>query len=212
MVSHFLESRASASVLLAWEDKHHNHECLPLIILSLSFYFRAWCHTSWNIPLVSGCQLCWLCTFPVSCALPAYSLWGVQSGKEKALVLCTDCSATAKMLLSTLFQQQIQNTAPYGLLWRKLTPSQPELVNYQLGSVAVSSVTWTGIKVCVVTSAEHSDRCRGRSVWEQWKDNELSARGSKNSGKIKVTGSWKPFQWKLCVLTSCWYLFEGFSP
>lgn len=47
-------------------------------------------HMMWNIIFISFGQLSWLCPLPVSL------LWDLETGKEKALMLCKHCSAIAK--------------------------------------------------------------------------------------------------------------------
>lgn len=94
----FPGNRASACERAAWEDKRHNHKCPPLFLLSLSFYWWEGLYTGWNISLVSLGQLSWLGALLRSCPPWVYCLGG-QSRNEKALKLCKDCSAMAKILL-----------------------------------------------------------------------------------------------------------------
>lgn len=52
-----------------------------------------------------------------------------DSGKKKSLMLCNCCSTIVRtLMLSTQSYSQIQNTALYRMLWRKLTPPQLEPV------------------------------------------------------------------------------------
>lgn len=64
---------------------------------------------------------------PAFCPPPAYSLQGEQRQKKSSLdVEQAPCSSSQNTgVLPVLLQPQIQNTAPYGLLGRELTPSQP---------------------------------------------------------------------------------------
>lgn len=51
---YFQGSRSSACLKVTWEDKHHKHECLSFLILSLRFYCWAQHHTVRNTPLASS--------------------------------------------------------------------------------------------------------------------------------------------------------------
>lgn len=58
-------------------------------------YHWVWCFMVWDILLVTQDQLSQLCFFPDSWSHPVYSLRG-QSRKQKKLMLCKQCSTTAK--------------------------------------------------------------------------------------------------------------------
>lgn len=81
----------------------------PLPSSSPSFYCWAWCCMAWNIPLATclGCVSSQLLTF-LLCLLEG------QIGKKKK-------SFGANTTHS-------HNIAPFWLLWRKLTPTQPDTV------------------------------------------------------------------------------------
>lgn len=62
-------------------------------------------------------------------SLQTYSLQGgggEQRGKERTPRCCASTACQNVGELSTLSRPQIQTAAPYGLLWRKLTPSPPD--------------------------------------------------------------------------------------
>lgn len=69
------------------------------------------------LPLISLGQLSQLCSLLCSCPPPA-------------LKLSKHCSATAKQDAIRLFWSQVQNTASCSLLWRTLTQSQPDTVQF----------------------------------------------------------------------------------
>lgn len=46
--SQFLASRASAHVMLAWEDELHHHNYLSFLLLALSISSCEWHHMVWN--------------------------------------------------------------------------------------------------------------------------------------------------------------------
>lgn len=48
MSSQFLASRASAHVMLAWEDELHHHNYLSFVLLALSISSCEWHHMVWN--------------------------------------------------------------------------------------------------------------------------------------------------------------------
>lgn len=79
---------------------------------------------------------------PASC-LPQLTHWG-RYGEGESLELGKQWSTTAKLLLclSTLFQPQIQRTAPHGLLWRKLAPSQLDPVKPNPREVSICLRGW----------------------------------------------------------------------
>lgn len=89
------------------------------------FYCWAWCYMSQNIALTSLGQLAQLCLLQASCPTPTYSLRG-QSGKYRK-PWCHDSPFQQQIKHGVLATQlQIQNTAPYRLLWRKLSvPARP---------------------------------------------------------------------------------------
>lgn len=64
------------------------------------------------------------------CPLPAFCLLEGQSREKRRPWYC---ASTARKRQNTLCYQhfQSQNTAPYGLLWRKSSPSQPNPVRCQ---------------------------------------------------------------------------------
>lgn len=95
MSRYFVGSLASAYIMIAWEDKHHNHECPLLLLLSLSIYCWARYHMVWNIPSICWGQLSQLCPLPTS--QPTF--FGEQQVRENDLMLCEHCSATAKPLM-----------------------------------------------------------------------------------------------------------------
>lgn len=60
LLSHFQKSRSLAFVTANWDDKCHNSEITPFLLLFPRFFFYMWCHRVWNIPLVTGisCPRC----------------------------------------------------------------------------------------------------------------------------------------------------------
>ena len=99
------------------------------VTISLLLRFHCWADALWHeISLCSpgvsgpGCVPSW----PLAHLQPAHG--GAKPGKIKghdsAQVLLSNSQNTG--LLPTLLWSQIQNAAPYRLLWRKPTPSQPD--------------------------------------------------------------------------------------
>lgn len=87
----------------------------------------------YGIEYLSG-HLPWLCLFPASPLLAGRPLWGKR--KKTPLVLCKHYSAAGKT--STLCSSQSHKTAPFWLLWRKLTSSQPDPVSSVLSFIRFS--------------------------------------------------------------------------
>lgn len=125
MFSH-LESRALSSVIVAWEDKCHHSECAPSPPpLHPSFYYWAWPLKAWDIPLGSlvSCPVCvpsQLLVHPQP-SLAGRMVWETERTLTLQALLCNNSSIG---VLATLFWSQIQNIAPYELLWRKLSLCQ----------------------------------------------------------------------------------------
>lgn len=72
-------------------------------------------------------------------------------GKKKPWSCASAAQQLAKLwCVVNAFSAQIQSTAPYGLLWSKLTPSQPEFVGYTSGKCC-SELIW---HQCLCSSAE----------------------------------------------------------
>jgi len=90
--SHFQESKVPSHVTVTREDKRHHSKCPSLPSSSPSLHCWPWCHTLWDIPLVSCCQLSQLCPLPTSYAPPAYLLAG-QCEKQRKL---WGCASTAQ--------------------------------------------------------------------------------------------------------------------
>jgi len=91
---------------------------------------------AYDVPLENSDQLPQLCSLPVSCPPLAYSLQGgrIKWEKGKDFMLCEHCSAVAKTLVwYQNLSHKSKKTAPYSLVWRKLTPSQPD--QYNLGTL-----------------------------------------------------------------------------
>lgn len=109
MSRYFVGSLLSAYIMIAWEDKHHNHECPSFLLLSLSIYCWTQYHTVWNIPLISWGQLSQLCPLPTSGSPPAYFLWGAAGKREwlDAVQALFSNSQTVDVL-STNFYAQMQ--------------------------------------------------------------------------------------------------------
>lgn len=127
MASHFLASRTSAHLTVAWGGKCHNHKSPSYVFLSWSFYCWAQCHMVLNIPSISSGQPSWTCLLAIFCPFSSYRgrrRQGrvSQKKKKKASVLSNHYSAIHK-IDKTLFQSQIQSKAPFRLLLSKLTSS-----------------------------------------------------------------------------------------
>lgn len=91
----------------------------------------AWWHMVWNIPLVSQAQLSQLCCLPAPCAPPGCSLVGqCEQHKRPWHCVSTAQQNESVSVSSILFSAQIQNVAPYKLLWRNLFLSQPKPVQH----------------------------------------------------------------------------------
>lgn len=110
-----------------------------LLANSFQFIYWAWCSMVWNIHLASLLQLSWLCSFTGFDGPPHCQ----STGNRKVPVL-------KEALLSNnqninvppmLFPHQIQNTAPYQLLVRKLILSQPKPVQVQF-TLKVRNFSW----------------------------------------------------------------------
>lgn len=86
---HFLGSRASVHIAIAWEYKHHNmmspHSSLYLCFMSITSRTMGYSFGHFSLP--------------ASCPLSDWSFWGERIGKT-ALILCSHCSAAAKTLVS----------------------------------------------------------------------------------------------------------------
>lgn len=122
---------------------------MPIQSLSNNHLLKA---LAWNIPLVILSQLPRLCPLPTSCPPPA-CLLRKHTGKKKKPC---HCASTAQQqldtgVLLTLLQSQIQNTAPYRLLWRKSTQADPEHLQshsqiFQTANRAGATCTIGGLK------------------------------------------------------------------
>lgn len=98
--SHFLESRTSACVMVAWEDRCHSLKRFPLYLLFLSFYCWTQHHTVWKCPFGQ------LEPAVLAVALPSIlptckpTCFGERGGRgKKAFLLCRHCSAAAKRVM-----------------------------------------------------------------------------------------------------------------
>ena len=69
------------------------------------------------------------CVLSLPLTHPQAAGWEAARETEKALMLGKCCSAITETSLYYQHWSQIQNTAPYGLWWGKVTPSQPDLVH-----------------------------------------------------------------------------------
>ena len=99
--SHFMESRASAQVTVAWEDKYRKHEHHQFLPLSLIFYYWAWQHVLWDIPLLSWGQLSQL--FPLwNSDQTTHFGWG-DGGESLDLVQTLLSNSQNIGMLSTMF-------------------------------------------------------------------------------------------------------------
>lgn len=121
---------------------------LPFLLLSLRFSGWARDCMVWNthtkgVILVS---LCWLyglyllSGFFFAYPQPTHCWDRVGKRKSFGAVKVPLTSSQNTDVLSTLFESEIQRTAPHGLLWRKLTPSQPDPI--QLDSNGLCTCTW----------------------------------------------------------------------
>lgn len=80
MFSHLQVSRTPSHITVTWEDKCHNSEHPTSSFPG----FQCWAHNVvWDIPLVSQCQLSWLCPLPSFCAPSAYLLVGWCQEQER---------------------------------------------------------------------------------------------------------------------------------
>lgn len=87
--SYFLESRTSACVALAWEDKRHNREYNSFLLCSLR---DCCCHMVWNIPLVSAGVPA---MEPLS-LMPTPSLFIGHDAGQSGLKRCCCCASPAQ--------------------------------------------------------------------------------------------------------------------
>jgi len=110
---------------------------------SKSCYCWAHCHMVWSTPSNNLGQLSWLCFLSTSYPLLTYSLVGHRVRNREDLDAVQKLFSTGQNtgLLSTLLWSQIQSTAPYGLLWTKLTPSHPVPVQQQIGDCVSDRIT-----------------------------------------------------------------------
>lgn len=85
---------------------------------------------AWNIPSVTLCQLSQLCPLPTICSTQPTHFWGW--GVEQVLTICTQLNnSQITGVFSTLFQLQMQNTAPYRLPRKKVSSAQPDSIQSQ---------------------------------------------------------------------------------
>lgn len=114
--SHLLESRASACMMITCYHRH------TPFLLFLSLNFCCWlCYHMSGISLWSTGVSYPTCVPPRF--LPVGVGWeGVQWWPGH---WCRHCLVIAATLVYQPLQSQIQSTAPYGLLWRRLTLPQP---------------------------------------------------------------------------------------
>lgn len=129
MCRHFPESRTSACVMAACEDKHHNFKHFPVYLLFLSFYHWTQHHMVWNVPLVRWNQLSWLCPIPRSCPLASLFALGWGEGKERKQV-CKHCSAAAKgwCVINTVLTTNVNHSTIWAAV--KAAPSQPHSLHH----------------------------------------------------------------------------------
>lgn len=99
MFSHLLESMASTCLMVNWEDKHGNSECLlppsltQLLLVSMTHISAMICNISrWR-------QLSWLCPLPDHPLLVHSNLLVGQAVRktEKFFTLCKHCLAAARL-------------------------------------------------------------------------------------------------------------------
>lgn len=74
MSSQFLASRASAHVMLAWEDELHHHNYLSFVLLALSISSCEWHHMVWNFFWSLWVCCVGLLCFPLSASLLSLNL------------------------------------------------------------------------------------------------------------------------------------------
>lgn len=98
----------------------------PFLLLPPTLYWWAWSH---RVEYPFG---------QLESAIPASMLMGW--GAEKTCTLCNPCSGITKTSLCyQLLSVQILNTAPYQILWRKLSLSQPKPAQFT-GNLYLDSV------------------------------------------------------------------------
>lgn len=109
-------------------DKCHNCECPFSSSASQVFNIIRYGISLWSVTVsCPGCPL------PNSCPPPAYSLDSTMrnaDGLDAVWALHSNSWNTGVLLM--LILSQIQNTASYCPLWRKLTPSKPQYTNEYL--------------------------------------------------------------------------------
>lgn len=87
--------------------------------------------------------------------IPSLLITGAEGGMESGLTLCKFCSAIANTSVCYEDWSQIQNILPYKLLWRKLTPSQPDAVYVAptAASEGLTSILHFSSYLCIVFSS-----------------------------------------------------------
>lgn len=124
MFSHFQESRIPSHLMVTWDNKHHHFKLSPFFLPPPTLSTDH--HALWSgISLWSLSVTCPGCIFSQQCSPNSLTSMAVQK-PEQALVLCKPFSAVTKTALYYQPRVQIQNTAPYQSLWRKLTLCQPK--------------------------------------------------------------------------------------
>lgn len=109
----------------------------------LCYYYRTWCYLVWNISLVN--------LGPTSCTSPDYSL-RVQSGKKKNPWCCVSTVFSSGCNIGVLSTVLVANPkhSTIWLLWRKLTPYQPDPLQNRIRQLNMRlNLTWGNHKSCL---------------------------------------------------------------
>lgn len=150
------ESRALSCVVVTWEDKCHHSEPPPHSILFPAVIYAKHDALWYRMFLCSGGNNCpsRVCSLPIF-VQPQLTHWWSEVRSRKALdSICKHCSAAPK---PSLYYQhcsttaQVQNTAPYMPLWRKLSyPSQ----NQHSDVLVITTLLWYNYD-----KVEHLGKC-----------------------------------------------------
>lgn len=95
-------------------------------LLLPEFYHWAWWYAVWNMPLTSSVHLSWLHLLPACCPPIAYLLeWGQGEGKNSLNTVYTQ-QQPKHCVIQTILVANPNHKSIHRLLWRKLSPSQPD--------------------------------------------------------------------------------------
>lgn len=87
-------------------------------------------HMVWAIPLVTGSHLSWLFPFPASCSPPAYRPEASTGNRGNRVAHeAKHCSSKHWYAISAIWSSKLKHI-PIRLLWRNLTPSHPDSVQW----------------------------------------------------------------------------------